>query len=59
MDAVPSVMDHQKDEAKVCFMDSKCKDEAETEMKAVEGHGKKGSANKEYWCKHPKKKNST
>ena len=42
--------DHQKDEAKVHFMDLKCKTNTEPKVKAAEGRGKKGYANKSYWC---------
>ena len=57
-DAVPYASDHQKEDAKACFVEMKCKAEAEPEVKAAEGKGKKGSANRAHWRKHPKKKNS-
>jgi hypothetical protein len=55
IDAVPSVTDCQKDEAKVHFMDLKCKTKAEPKVKAAEGKGKKGSANTLCWCNIPRR----
>jgi hypothetical protein len=59
MGAVPSSTDHQKDKAKVRFVETKHKAEAETEVKDAEGKRKKGSANRAYWHKRPKRNTST
>jgi hypothetical protein len=55
---VPSAPDCQKEDTKFCFVEMKHKAEAEPEVKAAEGKGKKGSANRAHWRKHPKKNNS-